>query len=209
MAGSIQFEEDSPKAEILQAALEEFVEFGSKGARMQSIADRAGVNKALLHYYFANKKNLHQEVLRRIFRKALTQISRSLDVPSDPERQICMLVRQYFRFIREFPELPRLMIHEISSNPDQVADLFSKLFTETHHFPGAIIDILRNGMEKGQFRKTDPQQTLISILSTVIFYFIAKPLLRNVLDIKDEETFLDERVNHVENFVMHALKRSS
>jgi len=207
MAQHIDFQEDSPKAEILQAALEEFVEFGKKGARMQSIADRADVNKALLHYYFTSKDNLHQEVLRRIFQKAMENISGPLETSAAPDRQIRLLIRRYFTFIRNFPELPRLMVHEISSQPREVAHFFAQLFTEDRHFPRAIMDILRDGMDQGQFRQDDPRQTLITILSTILFFFIAKPLLTNVLEIENEDTFFNQRLAHVENFVMYALER--
>ncbi len=205
---NLYFEEDSPKAEILQGAMEEFIEFGKKGARMQSIANRAGVNKALLHYYFTNKETLHKEVLRRVFRKGMSNISHSLEDSQDPPEQICELIRAYFHFISTSPELPRLMIHEISSNPEEVAELLNKMFSESFDYPGAILGIIRKGIERKQFREVDPRQFLVTVLSSIIFYFVAKPMFIRVLRIEDEQSFQRERVDHLIHVLMHGIERS-
>jgi len=201
------FNEESPKAEILQAAMEEFTQFGKKGARMQAIADRAGVNKALLHYYFSSKENLHKEVLRRIFQSAFSRISESLTSSDDPDKQLRELISAYFGFIRAVPELPRLMLHEITINPEAIEKFFAPLLTAERNYPEAILKMIRRGIEKKQFRKVDPQQFMITLLSTIIFYFIAKPVLTNVLSIEDEEEFLDQRKQHIQDVLLTYLER--
>ena len=201
------FNEESPKAEILQAAMEEFMQFGKKGARMQAIADRAGVNKALLHYYFSSKENLHKEVLQRIFQSAFSRISESLTSSDDPVEQMRELISAYFDFIRTFPELPRLMLHEITTNPEAIEKFFAPLLTSERNYPEAILDMIRSGIESGHFRKVDPHQFMITVLSTIIFYFIAKPVLTTVLSIQDEEKFLDRRKQHIQDVLLTYLER--
>jgi AcrR family transcriptional regulator len=201
------FDEESPKAEILQAAMEEFIQFGKKGARMQAIADRAGVNKALLHYYFSSKENLHKEVIKRIFQSAFSRISESLTSSDEPEEQMRELISAYFDFIRTFPELPRLMLHEITTNPEAIEKFFAPLLTGERNYPEAILDMIRSGIESGQFRKVDPQQFMITVISTIIFYFIAKPVLTTVLSIEDEEEFLDRRKQHIQDVLLTYLER--
>ncbi len=201
------FNEESPKAEILEAAMEEFTAFGKKGARMQAIADRAGVNKALLHYYFSSKDNLHKEVLRRIFQAAFSRISDSLTRSDDPPEQMRELISAYFDFIRTFPDLPRLMLHEITTDPDAVGKFFAPLLTEERNYPEAILDMIRTGIQNEQFRKVDPKQFMITVISTIIFYFIAKPVLNHVLAIEDEEAFLNNRKQHIEDVLLTYLER--
>ncbi|MCF7804679.1 MAG: TetR/AcrR family transcriptional regulator [Candidatus Marinimicrobia bacterium] len=203
------FDEGSPQSEILYAALEEFVQFGKKGARMQSIADRAGVNKALLHYYFSNKENLHQEVLRRIFQYAFSRVSASLEEASEPRDQMRELISRYYDFIAEFPELPRLMIHEIHTNPDEIVAMFSQIFTsrEDRNYPQAIFEVITQGIQKGQFRQVDPRQFMITILSTILFFFVAKPLLTKVIGIENEEKFIIQRKAHIQDVLLTYLER--
>jgi len=201
------FKEESPKAEILYAALEEFVQFGKKGARMQSIADRAGVNKALLHYYFSSKENLHREVLRRMFENAFTGISASIQEATEPRDQVRELIERYYDFISTFPELPRLMLHEINTNPEEIASFFSTVFIGVNHYPQTILGVIRNGIEKQQFRDVDPKQFLITTLSSILFFFGGKPLLTAVLEIDDEAEFIRQRKQHVLDVLLTYLER--
>ncbi len=203
------FNEKSPQAEILQGAMDEFIEFGKKGARMQSIADRAGVNKALLHYYFSTKENLHREVLRRVFEKGFSQISQSLDLPLEPGKQIRALIRSYFTFIRSLPELPKLMVHEIMSSPQEVVDFFGRLISENPNYPKAFAQVIDEGVTRGHFNPVDPRQFLITTISSIVFFFVAKPLFIEILDIDDVDTFLDGRLEHLEEILMTGLERRS
>lgn len=201
------FDEESPKAEILQAALDEFVQFGKKGSRMQSIADRAGVNKAMLHYYFSSKENLHREVLRRMFENAFSRISASLEEATEPRDQIRKIIERYYDFICTFPELPRLMLLEINTNPEEISSYFPQLFIGENNYPRRILDIIREGIAKNQFRPVDPKQFLITVLSTILFFFGGKPLLTQVLHIEDEAEFIRQRKQHILDVLLTYLER--
>lgn len=204
---TIYFKEDSPKAEILQAALDEFVQYGKKGARMQAIADKAGVNKAMLHYYFSSKENLHQEVIQRVINHAFSEISATIEANKEPKEQVRALIGTYYDFIAAFPELPHLILHEINSNPVEIASLFSHIIIGDNQAPQTILHVIRQGTEQKQFREVDPRQFLITILSSVIFFFVGKPLLTRVLGIEDEEAFIRQRKQHVLDVLLTSLER--
>jgi len=200
------FQEESPKQEILQGALEEFLEHGKQGARMQSIADRAGVNKALLHYYFSSKDNLHQEVIQRVLSKVFVTITGNLDPSLSPTEQIRVLLGAYFQFIRTNPELPRLILMEMASGSSTLIPAMMQVLRGGEwDVPDQLIKIINRGIEQGEFRQIDPKQFIISFIGMILFYFIARPVFIPILGIEDEDRYLSERLDHLEQLILHGL----
>ncbi|MDZ7376237.1 MAG: TetR family transcriptional regulator [candidate division KSB1 bacterium] len=108
--------QETTREKIKAAALELFMERGYDGARMQEIADRAGANKALIHYYFSSKSELFEAIIRETFE----ELFRSFDEvePSeieDPSEMIARMVRTHFQFISDHPNLPRILVRELNS----------------------------------------------------------------------------------------------
>ncbi len=205
-----RFQEESPKAEILEAALHEFSLHGKQGARMQTIADDAGVNKALLHYYFTSKENLYHEVLQRILALGLFNIGSSFNAELSPKEQIENVISNYFQFFRSNPELPRMMMWEVTANPDTMGQIFNKTITQSDNpLPQMMEKVLKDGIASGEFKEVDTRQFLVTLLGTIAFYFIAKPLIWNVLSIGDEESFLNARETHIKRILLAGLERSS
>ena len=103
---------------ILEAAKEVFMKYGLYGARMQDIADTAGINKALLHYYFRSKEKLFD----KIFEGALVKYFQQMDVLSDSSLPIKQRVFKYIDniidFYAEYPQMSMFIIKEISINPE-------------------------------------------------------------------------------------------
>jgi len=204
------FQEESPKAEILEAALREFSLQGKQGARMQTIADDAGVNKALLHYYFSSKENLYHEVLQRTLNRALFNVESSFDEQLSPKQQIENLISNYFQFFCETPELPRLMMWEVTANPEIMRQMFSATIQKSEYpLPEMLERVLAQGVKQKMFREVDPKQFLVSLLGTIAFYFIAKPVINHVLSIDNEEEFLRQREAHIKKIILAGLERSS
>lgn len=204
------FHEESPKAEILEAALREFSLHGKQGARMQTIADDAGVNKALLHYYFSSKENLYHEVLQRTLDRALFNVGSSFDEQLSPKQQIENLISSYFRFFCETPELPRLMMWEVTANPEIMTQMFSATIQKSEYpLPEMLEQVLTQGVKQKMFREVDPKQFIVSLLGTIAFYFIAKPVIIHVLSIDNEVKFLHQRETHIKKILLSGLERSS
>lgn len=203
-----QFQEDSPKAEILEAALQEFALHGKQGARMQTIADEAGVNKAMLHYYFTNKDTLYSEVLRRMLFQGLARVYESFDTNLTPMKQMEELIINYFNFFRMNPDLPRLMLWEVTTNPETTFQMFNATI-ESHEVPFPVMfeQTIRKGIADGDFIEIDAKQYFITILGTVAFYFVGRPILGKVLNIEDEEQFLDNRIKHIKQILLTGVER--
>src|SRR5690606_25415274 len=113
------------ETKILKTAKKVFLEKGMAGARMQDIADKAKINKSLLHYYFKNKQTLFNIVFNQVFSIVAPQINNILNDDSAIEDKIRNFTSSYYSFRQKHPHLANFVIHELNENPD----FFEKLKT--------------------------------------------------------------------------------
>src|SRR5690349_15726675 len=104
---------EQTRAAILDAATREFSREGLAGARTDAIAREAGVNKALLYYYFHDKESLYAAVLDRVFTGLKARINAALEQPVSPRERLLAYAGAHFDYIAEHPEYPRLMSREM------------------------------------------------------------------------------------------------
>ena len=138
----------------LQAAEEEFIEKGMAGARMQTIADRAGINKSLLHYYYRSKSKLFQFVFKRVAMTLipdLIKIFGRTDLCFDDK--IRNIVFFYIDLIQQKPQLPNFILHELSTNPKGIADFAESLKPDL----SPVIALIEKEIEEGRISVSRPQ----------------------------------------------------
>ena len=190
---------------ILHSAREIFMAKGMEGARMQEIADHAGINKALLHYYFRNKESLFQAVFRQaIFEllPALTEVFRS-------NHSIHQKIPDFFTihigFIQANPMIAQFIITGIARNPDMILDGF-KTLNQQGLFEKFAADV-NTSIANGEIKPIDPVQLIISLISLSVFPFVAKPLLMRLFGMEENrfEQLMEERKTEVPKFVLNAL----
>ena len=167
---------EESRAAILQAAVREFAREGVAGARTDAIARAAGVNKALLYYYFKDKETLYEAVIDQVF-GGLTQISRSA-LPSDlpPREKLLAYVGAHFDYVASHPLYPPIVQGEMmragrGSTPqfERIAkQYFRPLFTK-------IAAVLSDGQATGDFRPVDPMHFVPSMIAIIVFYFTMSP----------------------------------
>jgi TetR/AcrR family transcriptional regulator len=166
------------KEKILEAAKEEFMKYGLYGARMQAIADTAGINKALLHYYFRNKEKLFDTV----FEGALSKYFEQMDVFSDEslpvKERIFKYVDNIIDFLEEYPLMSMFIIKEISENLEVFRQ---KVMAAKKSRNVRLIPVLVDAMEKGEIKKIDPVMFLINLQSLCSYPFIAAPLFKHAI----------------------------
>ena len=206
---------ESTEVRILQAARREFVECGLKGARMQSIADRCQVNKALIHYYFRSKERLYQEVFRDI---ALT-MKRALDkhmfsaitVNSDIRSLLRAFVTAYIYTLRDNPDFPRFILREVMTDGEgNMAKVIEMLKLLVENVPQRVNLILSSEMAKGTIKKIDPLHLMLNILGMSIFTFIARPILTEInlqipLGLQFDEAFFNARIESILDTVLYGI----
>ena len=192
------------EAAILNAAKSIFQRKGMDGARMHEIANEAGINKALLHYYYRSKQLLFEAVFKNAFKLLAPQLNKVLNSDDSLNDKIKNFTKNYISFTIKHPYLPNFIINELNRNPEFVQKL-----TSEKHFPTItkFKQQVTENVENGIIKPIKAEQLLIHILALNIFPFIASPLLKGFLTVSDEEykQILEERTTEVSNFIINGL----
>jgi TetR/AcrR family transcriptional regulator len=174
-------EPEKTRAAILAAALEEFAHEGPAGARTDEIARRAGVNKALLYYYFQDKEGLYAATLEAVFTGLFPRLIAVLERADLSARERLLLYAQtHFDHIASFPPYSRLVQRELMRSAERTLSPEASRVFERHGKPVyfKLVELIEEGGRNGEFRKVDPRQAVTSVLGTIVFYFTSIPALR-------------------------------
>ncbi len=196
------------RAAILHAAEHIFAEQGLAGARTDAIAAAAGVNKALIYYYFESKDALYlavvEEHMKEFSRQALALLSNDECV----QDKILHYVSMHFDFIAARKDYPRLFQRFMMTHDRPSTRVRQKYFVPVARKFQAVI---QQGIRTGELCSSDSTQTALSVVALTVFYFAAAPMLKAVGIIKDpyEKLQLAKRKREVLNFVSRALFQNS
>ena len=191
---------------ILEAATNVFYTRGYFGTRMQDIADAAGINKAMLHYYFRSKDKLFEQIFERASGKILFTVWQSLGADGKSfDEKIELFIDNYMDLLTENRYIPAFLLHEINHNPERIGRFFDE---QAHGLPRKFMNTLMDEMESGKIRPVDPRQFVLSLLGLCIFPFAAYPLWKRVMDFDDDEfyEFMEKRKEFLKDFVMNGIK---
>jgi TetR/AcrR family transcriptional regulator len=201
------------EARILDAAHIVFVRRGTAGARMQEIADEAGVNKALLHYYFRSKSRLAAAVFQRVARGLFLRVSEILGSDAEIEDKVRRVVRLYLEQLSKTPYAPAFVISEINPHPDRAAQLVEAVrHIRAESLNANVLDTLgkqlRQRVRAGAMRAISTPQFVANLASLCIFPFAARPMLCAILDLDDRgfRRFIEERKTALPEFFLNALR---
>jgi len=202
----IKKKENTTEEQILNAATNIFQHKGMDGARMQEIADTAGINKAMLHYYYRSKQKLFEAVFKSAINLMAPKIIKIIETDEHLFDKIRNFTDKYITFISKHSFIPAFIIQELNRNPDMIEDIIISKFENS--VKEKLVAQIEELIDKGEIRPIKPEQLLVNIVSLSIFPFIAKPLLSAVLQ-KDEKQYkqlINERKTHVAEFVINAIK---
>jgi AcrR family transcriptional regulator len=195
----------STEKKILEAAQFVFMEKGYDGARMHQIAERAGINKALLHYYFRSKDRLFVAVFDSAVNNLLPSILGIFYSDKSFSEKIRYFFELHFGFLVENPMIPRFIVTEMARHPDKL-EVFIKNISELEIY-SKFEKILADSIESGEIKAVDPTQLLLNILSLSVFPILAAPMLSGILNISDKKysEILNQRKKLVADFVIDSL----
>lgn len=193
---------------IFTAASEVFEEKGYAAARMQEIAERAGINKALLHYYFATKEQLFKAVfvvlLKKMFEKIISILMEDLTF----KEKIKKFLDEHIEFMIKNPKLPLFLLNEMSQNPE-----FSESISETVRLgdlKAMIYEQHAKELKGYGIKKSDFPQLMVTIVSFSVFPMAAHGMISVLMpELRERKKFneyMRERKEFATDFVFTALK---
>src|SRR6266853_3377838 len=173
---------EESRSAILRAAVQEFAEHGIAGARTDTIARAAKVNKALLYYYFKDKETLYGAVLDHAFSGMKAKVFQVLDSDLLAREKIMAYVGAYFDFIASNQIYPRLMQREMMRAREGHSEHIDRL-VKTYFQPiyRRVGELLQKGIATGEFRKVDPAHFVPSMVAMIVFYFSSAPVMQRIV----------------------------
>jgi TetR/AcrR family transcriptional regulator len=188
--------EDARRA-LLRAAVEVFAVNGEAGARTDAIARAAGVNKALLHYYFGTKEGLYAAVLEEVFTGIVERFSRVLQGPGSPGQRLLSYFLAHFDHLGDSGTSARLLGHEMmrarAGQASNISRITTICFGPLHQL---LCATLAEGIQAGELRDQPPGPAVLSLIGTNVFYFMSAPFFREIAgaDPRDPDRLALQRV---------------
>lgn len=197
----------STEEKILDAARKVFVTKGMYGARMQDIADEAGINKALLHYHFENKEKLFETVFLEAAGQLFPRVNAIFNSDEPLFEKIEKFCDEYITIVIENPYLPLFVMNEMMQDPMY----FMKKVWGTRNKPDPtnFLKQIQEEVEKGNIKPISPLHLLMNLISMTIFPFIAKPMFQLNLGL-DEFQFrhaMEQRRKEIPLFIINAIRK--
>jgi TetR/AcrR family transcriptional regulator len=192
---------------IFEAATEVFVEKGMDGSRMQDIANHAGINKALLHYYYRTKDQLFNAVFEKIAGQLFKKFTPVFDENATLEEKIRFFYREHITFLQKNPKLPSFILNEINRNPARIKKLIQKIdinmlweMLEKQH---------KEEMNKYNISRETIPQLMTSIAAISVFPFAARGILEGIFEKLgiDYDDYMERRKDYAADFVIRAIKK--
>ncbi len=195
---------ESTEERIKAAAAKIFMEKGFDGTTTRDIAKEAGLNSALMNYYFRSKEKLFAGVfdeMCELFFHGLTEI---LSQPLSFKEKILALIDHDFKIFRENPALSNFILNELHRNPERLIDIAKKASS----IRSTVLEKQFNdAVASGEIRNVDIKHILLLIPANIQFVFISKPLTMKIHNMceSDFELFLDEHIKVVKEMVANYL----
>lgn len=195
---------------ILDAAMKVFTRKGFAGARTEEIAKEAGINRALLHYYYRDK----QTMFNLIFESRFKEFFKGLFVIFEADNlslfdKIKRMVEHEINTLTKHPDLARFIITEIAQEPELLVEYGKKLGVNPRLFIEAFEKQVANEVHSGTIVPIEGKQLLMNIMSLCIYPFVAKPIIRTMMTL-DEAGFdqlTEQRKKQVSEFIINAIKK--
>ncbi len=199
--------ESQTEQKILDAATAVFLQKGRDGARMQEIADRAGINKALLHYYFRSKEKLYETVFSFQIRNYFSEIFQTVSTSKDIFQFVDYFVNAYIDKITEHPELIRFIQWEIGNDDQRIGNVIKGVMSDIKTKKNPMLAVVERAVAEKQIRPVEPLHFILNLVSMCIYPFVAKPILKQMFPEGDfdSEMFVEKRKQQILDMIWHGV----
>lgn len=198
-------EKQDAENKIKEAARRVFLAQGYEGAKMRQIAEEAGVNLAMINYYFRSKEQLFQSIYAETFAQFVGQMAEMINEPTPLEVKIWKIVDRYTDFIMDNPLIPSFILSEQQANDGAFfKEMGVRGLIEKSLFKKQLVE----EAEKGNIRAVEPLQVIMTILGNIVFPVVARPVVSYVggLDEQGFQDFMKARKQIVPEMIMAYLK---
>ena len=196
--------EASTEERILEAARNVFLRKGMMGTRMQEVADEAGINKALLHYYFRNKQQLFDQVFCVCGRHGLQGVWEELEQDRSLFDNIRGFVAAFHAAMEREPLFPLFLMSELQRDPQHLL----KLVDLGKGARLCVFEQVQEAQAAGLIVPIDPRQLMVNIMAWCQFPLLAKPVIRHVggMDQTAFKAFVKERSTLVAELIIRSIQ---
>lgn len=194
------------ESRIFDAALRVFARKGRDGARLQEIADEAGIHRPLLHYYFRTKQQLYEAVAERMF----SQFLASFDTPTKGGTfadTLRAFIDHYIGSVQEHQHAAMWMVTENMAGNPILGEMLGRAFATEGSPQREMVEAIERAIHNGEIRPVNPRQLLLTVVSACVFFFITLPTVKmmNPLAAEDFDAYVEERKRHVFDVVYYGV----
>lgn len=196
------------ESRILDAAHRVFLREGTSGARMQEIANEAGVNKALLHYYFQNKQRLADAVFLRVVRNLFPAVQQIFESDQPFEDKVRAFVASEFDTMDANPYMPGYVISELQQQPGRI-----KALLESSGPPP--LDAIQGSLDKeiaaGRYHPITAADFFLTALSLILYPYAARPVVTMLTEMNGEslDAMFARRREMTAEWLLRMVRKSS
>jgi TetR/AcrR family transcriptional regulator len=197
--------ERGTEGKILEAARDEFAEYGLAGARVDRIAQRAGVNKAMIYYHFSSKENLYHEVFRSFFRHVAGLMKETLDRRRSLEDLVREVADLYARLVIKVSSMRPVMLRELANPHSDILGQIADILIESG-LPRVIFEKLTEGQAEGTVRDINVRQATLSFILMNMGYILIAPMADKIMNVERREDFVKERQSAIVDLFLNGVK---
>jgi TetR/AcrR family transcriptional regulator len=194
---------------ILEAAMDIFAEVGFNGARVDEIAKRAGVNKAMIYYHIGDKEVLYAKILHNAIGHVADSISGAIEAASTPEEKLLAYIRGFAGAVEGNPRMGPILLREVASGGQNLPELVVRDFAS---LIGIVTAIVEEGKEKGVFNEVTPFILHMMVVGAIVLYKASGPIRAKKENVPDFIRTLDVNVSkrvvdEISNLILQGIKK--
>jgi len=194
------------RAKILRAGRQEFAEHGLAGARVDRIARRAGVNKAMIYYHFSSKEALYDEILAGFLSGAVADLRRTLDSCNSLGERVAMMAEFHIGLLSQHEDHRRIVLRELADPRSRMIPKVAEVLRKSG-VPAYFRKVFREGIRRGELRSVNVKHALASLVCMNVGFMLMAPIIEQTLEIGDMKRFAAGRKEAVMDLFTKGVKK--
>jgi TetR/AcrR family transcriptional regulator len=193
---------------ILEAADKVFIQKGFAAARMEDIAKEAGINRALLHYYYRSKDKMFDIIFALRVKEFFSGLGEIIFSEKSLRNKIEAIIEHEITILLAHPYLPIFVLQELNQNPQRMLEHAEKSGAHPAMLLKKFSTDVKAEVNAGTMRVQDATHLFMNIMSMAVYPFVARPILKGILEVDDLgfATIMNNRKREITEFIIHSIK---